>query len=256
MNDVKDNKSVVAHQQVKTNPFTDNLSGEQAYSRTERIVSALYLVTNHVPETEPVRKKLRGIGHSMLEQVLALRSGFRSAGGERVGDLLTSVREAISLVRMLYLAGYLSPQNSDILVTALDEVGQFFTTAQSSTLADPLHFTRGDFVSGEPMAGASSDTRGTRPSTHAASSRRVTPAVKGQKRTRPMGTGAKTEMHGERRQLIKDILRKSGPIGIKDIASQMVGCSEKTVQRELAVLVSNGDVIKEGSKRWSTYHLS
>lgn len=41
--------------------------------------------------------------------------------------------------------------------------------------------------------------------------------------------------------------------GLKEIAVQIRGCSEKTVQRELARLIAQGTVEKQGEKRWSRY---
>ena len=45
-------------------------------------------------------------------------------------------------------------------------------------------------------------------------------------------------------------------MGIRDIASFVIGCSEKTVQRELASLISDGLIKKEGEKRWSRYFVA
>jgi DeoR/GlpR family transcriptional regulator of sugar metabolism len=70
-----------------------------------------------------------------------------------------------------------------------------------------------------------------------------------------VATPAKKEDFGTRRQIIIDLLTQKGRLGIRDIALQIVGVSEKTVQRELAQLVIEGKVTKEGKKRWSTYGL-
>jgi predicted transcriptional regulator len=66
---------------------------------------------------------------------------------------------------------------------------------------------------------------------------------------------ARTISREDRRTLVLDTLRRGGKLGIKDIALQVVGFSEKTVQRELINLVSEGVVRKEGEKRWSKYSL-
>ena len=43
---------------------------------------------------------------------------------------------------------------------------------------------------------------------------------------------------------------------IKDLTPVIKGCSEKTIQRELATLVDKGIVNKEGERRWSVYSMA
>lgn len=46
------------------------------------------------------------------------------------------------------------------------------------------------------------------------------------------------------------------PQSIKDIASKVIGCSEKTVQRELNSLLEERAIVRIGEKRWSKYLLA
>jgi hypothetical protein len=59
-----------------------------------------------------------------------------------------------------------------------------------------------------------------------------------------------------RSQTILDILRTGGSLGIKDIAANLPEYGEKTIQRELVTLVSQGKVKKLGLKRWSRYSIA
>jgi Fic family protein len=64
--------------------------------------------------------------------------------------------------------------------------------------------------------------------------------------------------HNERAERILDFLRKQKSQGgqgasIKDIAATIKGCSEKTIQRELGVLIEEGLVRRVGERRWSQY---
>ncbi len=54
---------------------------------------------------------------------------------------------------------------------------------------------------------------------------------------------------------ILTLLRARSNLSIKDFASVIPECSEKTIQRELLELVDKGVVKKEGERRWSTYSL-
>jgi len=58
-----------------------------------------------------------------------------------------------------------------------------------------------------------------------------------------------------RRDRILAIIREKGHASIKDVSSVIVDCSEKTIQRELMTLISEGQIIKEGERRWSRYSI-
>jgi predicted HTH transcriptional regulator len=59
--------------------------------------------------------------------------------------------------------------------------------------------------------------------------------------------------HSNRQNMILGLFSKKDRISIKDAASSIEGCSEKTIQREIMSLVDDGVLIKEGERRWSTY---
>lgn len=57
----------------------------------------------------------------------------------------------------------------------------------------------------------------------------------------------------ERLDLILEFVRKNKNASIKDISTIVKDCGEKTIQRELALLIERGLVRKEGERRWSVY---
>ena len=65
-----------------------------------------------------------------------------------------------------------------------------------------------------------------------------------------------TMRHKDRRARILALLQRNERVSIKDVARAITGCSEKTLQRELAALVAQGVLKKEGERRWSTYSLA
>jgi hypothetical protein len=57
----------------------------------------------------------------------------------------------------------------------------------------------------------------------------------------------------DRASLILDFVLKNNGVSIKDIAEVIKGCSEKTIQRELGVLIRQGLIKRRGERRWSVY---
>lgn len=244
--DVTDILSVLDNPVVRTNPFGANVTGDTSYRRAERIAAALHLVTNHVPENEPIRTSVRTGAIELLALLLGLRSGFRSLASEKGQASLAAIRELISLVRLLAVAGYVSSQNVSAIAEALDELGSLIVVSQRSVLAEQVSISREDLLPAQKTS--------LRTDTH----------VKNTQRTigRPTTSSAQkdkekdvSDPNSARSGQIMDILKLGGILGIKDISANLPQYSEKMIQRELADLVDANRVKKIGAKRWSRYQI-
>lgn len=237
-------------QTLRTNPFGHNLSGEHVYRRAERAAAALHLVTNHIAADEPVRGLVRKESITLLHLSLGLRSELRAHGSELFKRTRASIRKLISLVRLLGVSGFASVQNTQILVDALDELGNALLTAERSVLAEETPLSREDLMPRrlESVRESAAPAR--------ANVSREPRTVGGRsilKDRTVMDAGVNTSQQSMRSERILDILRSGGTLGIKDITANLPEYSEKMVQRELALLSSIGKVTKTGAKRWSKY---
>ena len=59
-----------------------------------------------------------------------------------------------------------------------------------------------------------------------------------------------------RREKILSLIKNKKDISIKDISLSFPDCSEKTILRELTVLINKGHIKKTGAKRWSRYQIA
>jgi hypothetical protein len=234
---------------IRTNPFGANISGENSYKRAERISAALHLVTNHVPDDEPIRASIRHKGLDLLSLILELRSGFRGAASEKGQEALATIRELISLVRLLAVSGFISVQNANVIAEAVDELGSLIVVSQRSSLAEQLTITREQLV--PPASQAAVFSKPERPVGIQRSATQKRTVQKDEPDSSPAGS----IISAQRAERILDILKIRGMLGIRDISSNLPQYSEKMVQRELAGLVDGGKVRKIGAKRWSRYQL-
>lgn len=238
---------------VHSNPFGTNISAEKAYKRAERIAAATYILTKYMSDTEPLRANVRASSHQLLKDVLELRSGFRiDPDAASTSRLHAHVREMISLTQLLSVAGYVSKENADMVTRALEELSQFVESAGASQLAERTTFTKEDLLIDQTirqvpprMAEHHVPRGGTERTAH------------GEHKDNNQDKGQKLIKEGmsSRKSAILDVLKDGKKMGIRDIASFVIGCSEKTIQRELAALISDGLLKKEGEKRWSRYSL-
>lgn len=231
---------------IRTNPFGANVSGDNSYRRAERLCAALHLVTNHVPESEPLRTTVRNKGLELLSLILDLRAGFRGPASEKGQAALASIRELVSLVRLLAVSGFISIQNANAIAEALDELGSLIVVSQRSALAEQLTISHEQLIPPASPIGFSRSERGFKG---------VMPRSTAKRPVSKEGslTGGSEQIPNPRAERIIDILKLGGMLGIRDISANLPQYSEKMVQRELAELVESGRVKKVGAKRWSRY---
>lgn len=265
MDDTKDTQKVTALSvfldgQTRTNPFGLNRAAERAYRRAERICAAIYLLTSHIPETESIRSEIRTSGTGLLSDALALRDDMRSLQSKRVLNLQLRVRHAISLVRILSAAGFVSEANANTMTEALDELGNFTSVAQRSALSESVSISREDLMdigSAQPAHTQKRVIKDTRPRQDILKD--STPVsdkvIVSNTMSDANGTNGTNGTAGSRVQNILEILRVGGSLGIKDIAANLPEYSEKMIQRELLGMVARGQIRKIGLKRWSKYAL-
>jgi len=239
----------VDKQTIKTQPFGDNKMGERAYRRAERLVAAIHLLTNHIDSNEPIRRTVRERSAALLGDILGIRDEMRTVGSPKVYSIEASIRNLISLVRILAVSGFVSFENADILTDALDDLGSFMETSKRSVLSESVRFSREDLIDvREPVRDSIKDIKDIR---NIKDTRDVKDISTGPIRVRDQ----KDSQINRRMEGILETLRGGAILGIKEIAVNLPEYSEKMIQRELADLIALGRVTKVGFRRWSKYAL-
>lgn len=191
--------------------------------KTERLASALYIITNFMSVSEPLRTKLRSCALDLVSE--AADAPLLSEQYERFGSHCLEVG---ALLRLAERTGLVSPMNAKILSEEYAELAAFVREHHDAIV--------GGQITREP--------------------KEVTPQpqhlVGSLGHNSPNRTN-NNKRHSNRQSIILGLLSKKDKITIKDAAAAIEGCSEKTIQRELMSLVDSGTLVKEGERRWSTY---
>jgi len=237
-------------QNVWTDPFGNNRVAERLYRRVERVTAALYLLTRHVPSEEPLRQQVRILCTDLFKKVLDLKDEMRAVESSALLAFQSHIRNLISLTRMLTAGGFVSFQNAETVIAALDDLGSFASSSQRSALAEGVTFTKEDLTGDtSPLSDKSfiKDIKDKR-------------IVKDKSAVRDSIEERSVQRHSQstaaRAEGILAVLHGSGEVGIREIAARLPDYSEKMIQRELADLVKAGQVKKAGFKRWSKYSLA
>lgn len=204
--------------------------------KTEKLASALYMVTGFIPQDDPLRARLR---------VCALELISTSADPDKAQDTLyqsgftSRCLEIGAILKLAEQAGFISNMNAHVLCDEYAELATFIQNHHDkvfggATVHDNLGNTALFSYANSPLPP---------PYPHSKTLKKDW----GIKRTN------KSKGHLNRKDAILRLLDKKDKITIKDAVASIEDCSEKTIQRELIALVQEGVLLKEGERRWSSY---
>ncbi len=206
--------------------------------KSEKLASALYMVTGFIPSNDPLKTRVR---------TCAIELVTSSANPEKARDLryhegfASICLEIGSILNLAERAGFISPMNARILHAEYADLASFVSQHTEkvfdSNKVDVTTENRAPLDQGSVgSAKANKRRNGSELSTQSVG-----------KRT------SNHKRHLNRREIILSLLNKKDKITVKDVCAEIEGCSEKTIQRELMALVDQGILMKEGERRWSTY---
>lgn len=252
--------------------------------KAEKVNSAMYLVTGLMPRGEQLVTELRGQGLQLVKQLYFCLGRDEFDRREIGGETLSVIQTIISLLSTAYVAGFISEMNVSILKRELmklstaidkelpnvhepagsfkgtleeiekDELEKMFGTDSEDTknLSDAVSVE--DEISDSELDPSSYPDNQSDLSDKISDNKTTNQNVGYVKRQTTHKTTYKKKSSGkERREFIISLLNHHGQATMKDIATRITNCTEKTLQRDLARLISDGYIEKEGDKRWSLY---
>ena len=216
---------------------TTNIKGIQETNQKDiykgqKILAAIYVITNHVSEGDAIRQALRSTA-----------TAFVSARHDDAKELLRTLEV---LMGGAVFAGLISEKNSSIIVyemkrwcegAALEKEGSsmehFFGSAEEEKVQKPQVI------------------KDTKKTSSIGLIRSPHQGISGMS-YRGKNTDSFIDKNARQDTILSFINDRKSAV-IKDIVSLFPDVSEKTIQRELNKLVENGKITKRGSKRWSVY---
>ena len=241
------------------------------YKKAEKIAAAIYMITDFFEDREPLKLNIRKAALSLIDLTLSLNTTLSPERKSLLNHITRHSLSIISYSEIAARAGIESLMNHRILK---DEIQNFIKTIEEREVPQKLgrHFVlSNDFIKDENAEFMKPNINEPnipyRASVHNSPSHAVHhPAVFKKPLSQSMpsakedrAVGVKKEDKGnrksERQEAIISVIRQKGELSIKDLTGVIKGCSEKTIQRELLVLVDLGILNKVGERRWSRYSL-
>jgi hypothetical protein len=286
------NARQVTDRNTAVDPFVDNFGVSLVYRRAERLVSATFMVTNHITNDEQLKRRIRDNASDLLVETMELRDGLSSTGSDSVLRVVARVRLILSHIDILHVSGLISELNACLLrdaytsfVQNLTEISKtnsgegvdlkpdFFDVSGSTVVTTQLYNNNDNsFKNNTSFKKSTNDNEGDSLSSkvHRNAQHKMNTTSKEKKRKKTYQNKDNRRLSTEQRaynanmqsklssrqKLIIDIVSKKGIIGIGDITRFITDCSTKTIQRDLLKMVDGGVLKRSGEKRWTQYELS
>jgi len=236
--------------------------------KAQKVTSALYLVTDLIPSADPIKLKLREKSLLVISDISYYYGGAQLDKNDVLLKLSNSISEIISLFEIAAMSGLVSEMNASILKKEYLSLKEMIEAKKSEHLKDII-FNKNFFSESESVLG---DRDGGPKHTTLHSGAVFKPNLvkenevdvvekKPVYREKSVRLGAGMGGAGDvvkksRRSMILDLIKeKQGELSVRDIALHIKGYSEKTLQRDLVSMVSDGLLSKKGERRWSRYSM-
>ncbi len=269
---------------LNTMSFSDFVS-----KKVEKLVTALYMVTDCMEKDEPMRVRLRSVGIELLSFTHSFKLLNDGDKQTLIYKSKNNIKEIVSVTGIALMMGFISEMNANILKREFDillaEFNRFEEACFPKTTSVAKNYSLNEIMLDSNSFNVSLPVYNQRQSSplppsqfweqkdsnsqgqikdnnivgKEVSDRKIPSIIK----RKPMSFSDRLELANKNRpekilsiiKSKKDTLGFSAGVSIKDIASAFFDCSEKTIQRELNSLVAKGQLKKTGEKRWSRYQI-
>lgn len=245
-----------------------------ASKKAEKISTAIYMITDLIESPDPIRHRLRECSVELIRETRQMSFAFSGDIYFQVGRAIGKSWELVSLLDVASSVGFISDMNARILRGVLVELIGSLRDKQRRESFSKIE----DLKIGESLAGEITLSKELFDIQEEVKNLQSEPTLKGQPikdntlsftkpLNRPVPPAYKSPVaytqkpkpangeakKSERKDKIVNLVKEKGEVMIGDIANHFADISSKTIQRELASLVEEGTLKREGEKRWSKY---
>lgn len=243
-------------------------------SKSQRLAKAVYLVSSFISDNDPIKRKLREQSLSLLEDSrnfvpknFVQDNSQASANSLYLERLADQLQLLFSCLDLAMVGGFISEMNFSILrqeinallesAKALNDPKALHKFISQPTLSTDLNFdqSRSQFSLKDKNLYSQSVLDRVEPANSRSKCKSLEAGLPGHNNSLK-SSPIKAQNKADRKKNILDFVTGRGWTSIKDITSVVTDCSEKTIQRELALLVEKGRLKKQGERRWSRYMLA
>lgn len=234
------NNNIIQNQVKFSNKKIDFIS---IHNKSYKLAAAVFVISNLMDENEELRTKIKKLALEIVSMSVGLKDINFSDVRKLILDMEKCSLELMSMIDIASIAGLISKMNGTILK---EEFQSFILELSNfSVRSENTKNISIDGVFGQSLSNDdhSKKTVSNFSYKNDADADEVVDVKN--------GNGYKRK--NLRKNNILAFIKGHNNVNIKDITPNIVGCSEKTIQRELIQLIKEEKIIKTGERRWSRY---
>lgn len=236
-------------------------------ARTQKIVTAIYMISELIDEHDPLRKDIREMSVVLASLVgdMSIESGSRAK--KTITEAQNYIDQIIDRLKVCVSVGLVSDMNfkivSDYLVFVRDDLnkkysvlnthnghGATFHNKAVQEFVLPKYLTDTQDVRSKETEVSKNQTDSFKKQTPNFVKDRQAPTVQ-----KPQFVREEKKENNDRFERLIGLVGSKGEVSVGDLKNDFPELSEKTLQRMLVRLVETGKLTKTGEKRWSRYSL-
>lgn len=232
-------------------------------SKTQKVVTALYLISDLIDENDPLRRDIRNLSVELSSLIGTLAIESPSKAKKTITEAQNHIDRIQNILKVCVSVGFVSDMNfkiiSDHLTFVRDDLNKKYGLINSQALIASSFHNKAihEFILPDSILKDTADIKEKKESVLVKDFEKPTKQeeIKSQKPKPQKDTPNGQASNGQRVEKILSVIKQKGEVSVSDVAREFPELSEKTMQRMLIKLVETGTLSKTGEKRWSRYSL-
>ncbi|MFH0846415.1 MAG: hypothetical protein V1851_03400 [Patescibacteria group bacterium] len=227
--------------------------------KVEKIMSAIYLITDNFSDKESLKWKLRKHSADLFDVSMSLIQEGLFNKDKKLQDIQNLISQINSFLELGSEIVLISVMNLEVLRRELNFLLDFVENnlydldlENNLSLKQESFKVKDKILSRRVLSEPTKTIKDKDVLDKGHEYKKEMSFIKRQPTGKEINNNQKKE---GRREIILRILSKGQKLTIKDISKEVKDCGEKTIQRELSVMLKEGILAKEGERRWSRYFL-
>lgn len=267
--DEKDNKEIkdVSYKTIKDGTIFNNPHSFFVFKKAEKVVTALYLVTEFLSAKEPIKWSIRDSASSLIQKMTVVTRRNPNDQATELRSVNRTLLEISSYLQISKAGGLISVMNSEILDNEVRNLsGQIEEAVKGQKGLEDRSLTDNLFKpvvqKDIPKGHTGQEDKGQSLFEKMARGHDINKDIKDIKNSSNNNhetieiIGSPNRGSKNRIDKVISVIKKNNQVTIKDISREVDGISEKTIQRDLIKLIKDGLIKKEGERRWSKYSMA
>ena len=223
------------------------------YNRSYRLAAAVFVISNLMDQNDELRTKIKKLSLDLVSMSVNLKDTSFPNTKKLMIDIEKNSLELMSMLDIASVSGLVSKMNGDVLK---EEFQSFIL--EINKFSERLEGDKNVSFDGIFKESLVTNINNNLEKTNLRYYNEVGEMYKNEQKiisNNGLKNGNGHKRKDLRKNTILNFIKGHNNVNIKDIVPNITGCSEKTVQRELIQLVSEGKIRKIGERRWSRYSI-